>query len=146
MMPPLPISYRSATLADVHVLAELNEQLLEDEQSRWRYTRQQLKARMADFLQGEYKAILFEYGGQILAYALYRYDNPDTIFLRHFLVRREHRRQGVGRECIRLLLSEVLPHINVALDVLIPNERARAFWEAVGFKPYALKMERLIQR
>lgn len=137
------LTYRFATFADLDILAELNRQLIQDEGHRNPMNLAQLRDRMQGWLETSYRAVLFERDGQVAAYALYRFD-PDAVYLRHFFVVRERRRTGVGRAAIQLLLAEVFPtDATVRLDVLIGNERAQAFWQAIGFLPYAVTMERM---
>ena len=133
--------YRKATQTDVPILAELNHQLIRDEGHRNPMTLAQLEQRMRHWLETEYEAILFEQDAHILAYALYKIEN-DYIYLRQFFVSRDQRRQGLGRQALKLLLSEIWPaHLPVRLEVLVGNETARRFWQAVGFSDYALTME-----
>jgi predicted metal-dependent HD superfamily phosphohydrolase len=54
------ISFRTATLDDCALLAELNQQLIRDEGHRNRMTAPQLEQRMRGFIQGEYRAMIFE--------------------------------------------------------------------------------------
>ncbi|MGB0387846.1 MAG: GNAT family N-acetyltransferase [Ardenticatenaceae bacterium] len=67
-----------------------------------------VKDRMRNWLENEYEAIIFEQDGVLVAYALYRHD-PNSIYLRHFFVGRRHRREGIGRQAIQILLSQVWP-------------------------------------
>ena len=142
-MSDLDLRVRPATVADVSLLAELNRQLIQDEGHRNPMTLPELAERMRGFLAGEYRVHLFELDGEAVAYALWR-DDGDAIYLRQFFVDRAHRRAGVGRAAIRLLFDEVFPgNKRVTVDVLIGNDGGRRFWEAVGFRRYALTLERL---
>jgi GNAT superfamily N-acetyltransferase len=137
--------YRFATTADVPMLAWLNKQLVEDEGHRNQsMTVSALERRMQQFLAGDYVAVLFEEGARIVAYALYR-DDPeqnDTLYLRQFFVSRDRRRQGVGKEALRILRQEIWPSDKrVRVGVLWHNQSGRAFWQATGFKPHALELE-----
>ena len=141
------MNYRFATLDDVPLLSSMNRQLVEDEQHRNRFQSDAwFEERMVSFLTGKYKAVLFELEGEIVAYALYTNhpDHSDTIYLRHIFVSRNHRRQGVGREAIRLLQVEILPRDKrLTVEVLADNQDARAFYSAVGFREYSLELEKL---
>jgi ribosomal protein S18 acetylase RimI-like enzyme len=140
--------YRLAAPDDCRLLADLNAQLIRDEGHRNPMTVDQLAERMRSWLAGEYRAVLFaaEQGGEPpqepLGYALFR-EEPEHVYLRQFFVRREARRQGVGRAAIEHLVRSVWPaHKRIRLDVLVGNTAAIAFWRSVGFADYCLTMER----
>jgi len=137
--------YRFATLDDVGFLARMNRQLVQDEQHRNRFKPDAwFEERMRGFLSGGYKAVLFDTAGDVVGYALYadHPDHADTIYLRQIFVSRSHRRRGVGREEMRILKEEVWPKDKrITVGVLVGNEAARAFYEAVGFKPYSIELE-----
>jgi ribosomal protein S18 acetylase RimI-like enzyme len=137
------VRYRIATLADVPLLARMNEHLREDEQSRWALTMEQLENRMRGLLEEGYTAAIFEDDDDVVAYALYR-PVEGGIYLRQFFVSREHRRQGVGKAAIQLLMTEIWPpDARITLDVLVQNQRAADFWKALGFSEYAITLERI---
>ncbi len=128
--------------ADIPTLAALNAQLIVDEGSDNPMTVPQLAERMTEWLDGRYRAILFEIGAEAVAYALYR-DDGESIYVRHFFVTRTHRRNGVGREAMTLLMDEVFPpEKRVVVDVLVRNGRGVAFWHALGFTDFLLTLER----
>ena len=136
------MNYRTATLADIETLAELNHQLIADEGADNPWSVPQLAERMAEWLEGRYRAVLFEEGGAPVAYALYR-DDGESIYLRQFFVTRERRRTGVGRDAIARLVNEVFPPgKRVVVEVLAKNARAMAFWHAMGFVDYFMTLER----
>jgi GNAT superfamily N-acetyltransferase len=139
------IRYRIATLDDVPVLSVMNRQLVEDEGHRNQSkTAAWFAARMRDFLNGEYEAVLFEFEGEVVAYALYtkHRDDKDSIYLKQLFVDRVHRRQGIGREAIRILREEIWPaDKRLTVGVLIDNHTARAFYAAVGYREYSLELE-----
>lgn len=134
--------YRPATLDDCRLLAELNAQLIQDEEHRNPMSVDQLAERMRAWLAGEYRAVIFKRPQETVGYALFR-DEPEHVYLRQFFVRREARRQGVGRAAIEHLVRSVWPaHKRIRLDVLVGNTAAIAFWRSVGFADYCLTMER----
>jgi ribosomal protein S18 acetylase RimI-like enzyme len=139
------LTYRFATLDDVPALARMNRQLVEDEQHRNRFQSDAwFEERMRDFISGAYRAVLFDLAGEVVAYALYKDhpDHADTLYLRQIWVSRSQRRQGIGREAMRLLRDEIWPRDKrVTVEVLVGNEAARAFYEAVGFRPYSIELE-----
>lgn len=101
----------------------------------------ELKQRMSGWLRGEYEAIIFEVEGAVVAYALYAH-KPDHIYLRQFFVCRAFRRQGVGQVAIDILQSQIWPQQTpIRLEVLVANDRARRFWQTIGFSEYAVTME-----
>jgi ribosomal protein S18 acetylase RimI-like enzyme len=136
------MTFRFATLHDCRLLAEMNHQLLEDEKHRNRFmTLPQLEERMRGFLSGEYRGVIFEEGGDVVAYALYR-EQPDEIYLRQLFVPRDRRRRGHGRRAVEILRSDIWPkNKRLTVDVLLHNMEAIAFWRAVGYKDYLLGLE-----
>jgi GNAT superfamily N-acetyltransferase len=132
---------RRATVSDLELLGSLNQQLIEDEGHRSALSLSQLRERMRGWITVEYTAMLFEYKGEVVGYALYR-DEPGLIYLRQFFVRRDRRRKSMGRRAFALLRKQIWPASKrITVEVLILNEAAVAFWKAVGFKEYALTLE-----
>jgi GNAT superfamily N-acetyltransferase len=132
---------RPGTDADAPLLAQLNQQLIQDEVHRNRMTIPELERRMRNWLATEYRAALFIEASTVVAYALYR-PEKDAVYVRQFFVCREHRRRGIGRKAMQMLLGgELAAFDRVYLDVLTKNGGAHCFWEAVGFHDYALTME-----
>jgi ribosomal protein S18 acetylase RimI-like enzyme len=139
------LQYRMATAEDIALLARLNRQLIEDEGHRNRMTLPELAERLRQWLTTEYTAVIFEQGPLPVAYALFR-PEADSIYLRQFLVERQYRRQGIGRQAMQLLLSDIWPAgQRITLDVLVHNRRGQAFWHALGFQDYAITLEMLRQ-
>jgi len=136
------MNFRIATLDDCRLLAGLNHQLLQDERHRNRFmTLPQLEERMRGFLSGEYRGVIFQEDGEVVAYALYR-EQPDEIYLRQLFVVRDRRRRGIGRRAIEILRSEIWPkNKRLTVDVLLHDTTAIAFWRAVGYKDYVLGLE-----
>lgn len=136
------LHYREATPEDAPLLGQLNKELSEDEGHQHELTPVEMVQRMRDFLQGAYRAVLFESDGKVVAYALFR-DEEDSVYLRQFYVVRSMRRRGVGRAAFQLLAEEVFPPKRLYVEVLMHNERAKAFWQALGFGEHFVTMERL---
>lgn len=141
------VTLRPATLDDIPLLARMNRQLIEDEGSRNPMVEAALAERMRDWLAGAYSAVLFMRGNAIAGYAVYQvrhdeyYPEQRYVYLRQLYVLREARRQGVGRAAFGLLREECFPpHVPVMLDVLEHNATGRAFWVALGFRPYVTTM------
>jgi GNAT superfamily N-acetyltransferase len=136
------MTFRLATRNDCPLLAELNHQLAEDEGHRNQFkTVPQLEDRMRGFLSTQYRAVIFDDGGKVVAHALYRED-PDEIYLRQLFVVRDRRRQGLGRRAIEILRSQIWPTgKRLTVDVLVGNLGAIAFWRSVGYQDYYLALE-----
>ncbi|MBI4663758.1 MAG: GNAT family N-acetyltransferase [Verrucomicrobia bacterium] len=140
------LTWRLANLTDVDLLAELNQELIQDEGGCGSLALPQLSERMRNWLQNGYRGVLFAETDDVVAYALYCFaekaEGDRFIFLRHFYVQRARRRKGIGREAVRLLLSEVLPPgSRILLDVLFENQVGREFWRNLGFKEHCLTLE-----
>ncbi len=104
-------------------------------------TVQELEQRMRDWLVSEYAAVIFEDNGEVVAYALYR-KQPEEIYLRQLFVVRNQRRQGIGRQAVEILRTQIWPgNKRLTVEVLVYNTAAIAFWRAVGYQDYSLKLE-----
>lgn len=137
------MEYRFATEADLDLLAEWNHQLIRDEGHRNPMTIPQLRDRMQGWLASEYKAVLFEQVSEPVAYALFREDASE-IYLRQLFVRPDRRRQGIGREAVRILREQIWPSgKRQTVEVLTANASAVAFWRSVGYSDYSLMLERM---
>jgi GNAT superfamily N-acetyltransferase len=135
------LTFRLATPADCPLLAELNHQLIRDEGHRNRMTVPELEARMRGWLTGEYRAVIFEDRGAVVAYALYR-EQADEIYLRQLFVVRHRRRQGIGRQAVALLRRHIWPtNKRLTVEVLTANTGGVAFWRSVGYTDYSLTLE-----
>jgi len=123
------------------MLAELNHQLIGDEGHRNKMTVPELEERMKDWLTSEYAAVIFEDGGEVVAYALY-WEQPKEIYLRQLFVVRTRRREGIGRTAMDILRSKIWPkEKRLTVEVLVKNEAGVAFWRAVGYRDYSLALE-----
>ncbi len=132
---------RPAAQEDLDLLAEWNHQLIRDEGHRNPMTVPELKERMRGWLAGEYQARLFLLNGEPVAYSLYR-ESQDEIYLRQFFVRRDLRRQGIGRRAVDLLQGEIWRRDKrLTVEVLTANQPAVAFWRSVGYRDYSLCLE-----
>jgi len=135
------MTFRAATLDDCPLLAGLNHQLIRDEGHRNQMTVPELEQRMRGWLSGQYRAVIFEDAGGVVAYGLYR-EQPEMIYLRQLFVVRHRRRQGFGRRAVKILRSQVWPKDRrLTVDVLVANQSGVAFWRSVGYTDYALSLE-----
>jgi GNAT superfamily N-acetyltransferase len=123
------------------LLAELNHQLIRAEGHRNPMTVPQLDQRMRGFIEGEYRTIVFERYGEIVTYALYR-EAREEIYLRQLFVVRDRRRQGIGRQAMEILRSQIWPkNKRLTVEVLAANTAVLAFWRAVGYVDHAPTLE-----
>ncbi len=135
------MKHRYASDEDIPLLAEQNYQLIQDERAPNPMSVCELSTRMQGWLDGEYRAIIFERRSEPVAYALFR-PSEEGLYLRQFFVCRAHRRQGVGRRAIELLREQVVPTGQIlSLEVLVHNEDGIAFWRALGFREHALSFQ-----
>lgn len=140
-MPDLNIQFREAARKDAAVLARLNQALIRDEGHRNPMSLPELEQRMARWLQGEYRAVLFEVANEVVGYAVYR-EEPDHVYLRQFFVSPEWRRHGAGRAALAWLKANAWAEATrLRLDVLLNNPAGIAFWRVMGFRDYCLTME-----
>lgn len=142
------MNYRFAAIDDCPLLGQLNFQLIHDEGHRNPMSPPELAARMERWLtSGEYKAVIFQKSGETVAYASFRQEDNQTIYLRQFFVHRERRCCGIGRQAISLLLNEILPkRARLTLEVLSVNPVGIEFWRSLGFISYAVVLEKLPER
>lgn len=132
---------RRASTTDLPLLAELNHQLIEDQQAQNPMTVAQLLERMRQWLAGDYEALIFEIRQEPVAYALIR-PTEGGIHLRQFFVVRTQRRRGVGRNAIELLREEIAPNgTPITLEVLVHNTAGLAFWRGLGFQDHSICLQ-----
>lgn len=134
---------RDAVEADAPMLAEFNQQLVQDEWGGGSMSLERLAERMRRrIIDDEYRVLLFHDRGNDIAYALITADD-ESAFIHHFYVLPEYRGDGRGRQAMDMLLRDVIPPTaRVTLDVLAGNESGRAFWRDAGFTDYSVRMER----
>lgn len=134
------MEFRTGGKRDLHLLAELNRQLIEDEGHANPMSVAELERRMRGWLVRSYTAVLFLEEAGVVGYALYRSDDAG-IFLRQFFICRSERRKGRGRAAMRLLLGRIWPPgTTVTLEALCSNQAAIAFWHSLGFGDYAMTL------
>jgi len=124
----MKLSVHQASDADLALLAEWNHQLIRDEGHRNPMTVEQLAVRMKEWLRGDYQAVVFSSEGPV-GYALFKQEES-LIYLRHFFVRRDRRRAGIGRTAFGLLRREVWPPEVRLLGASAPTPRhMRSGWQ-----------------
>lgn len=135
------LTFRRAAMDDCRLLGRLNYQLIRDLGLPHRMTISELEKRMRAFLASAHRAIVFELGAKVVAYALYR-ESPNDIYLRQFLVVRGQRRQGIARRAVGMLRSQVWSKgKGLTVEVLLANKRALEFWRRVGYTEHSLRLE-----
>jgi predicted acetyltransferase len=135
------LNYRKAKVQDVPLLARLNQQLIEDEGHSNPMTLPELVERMRHWLGTGYAAVIFEDEEGVIAYAVYQ-EEPAQIYLRQFLVVRERRRRGLGREAMNVLFNKIWPQDKrLTVSALSQNTPAMEFWRAMGYTEYSVTLE-----
>jgi ribosomal protein S18 acetylase RimI-like enzyme len=134
------LKHRPAKDADLDLLAEWNHQLIRDERHRNPMTVAQLRERMEGWLAGEYRAVIFLAGTEIVAYALYK-EEEQEIYLRQLFVRSGQRRKGFGQDAVRILHTQIWPRKRLTVEVLCGNPEAIKFYRRLGYKDYCLRLE-----
>ncbi len=123
---------------DTAMLASLFQELVEDEPADVLRTEETALKEMEALLARGEKAYIFTAGSETAGYALVIEDRKPP-YLHQFYTCRNERRKGYGTAAFALLL-ETLNINEMDLDVYVWNERGRAFWESLGFKPRAIIM------
>ena len=137
----MELQFRWAGDGDLDLLADWNNQLIQDEGHRDQMAVPELRERMRRWLAGEYRAVIFLSQGEPAAYGLYR-ETDDEVYLRQLFVRRDKRRAGIGRQAMDIFLHKIWPQgKRRTVDVLTKNEPAVQFWRAVGYEDYSLTLE-----
>ena len=130
-----------AKLTDADILAELNKELIEDEQHPNPMNISQLTERMREWLTTDYICYMAKEKGSIVAYCLYRNDGVHY-YMRQLYVDRVHRRKGIATRLLDWLSENVWTDKKVRLDVLAHNEAAVAFYKRYGFRIGVFRMEK----
>jgi ribosomal protein S18 acetylase RimI-like enzyme len=134
--------FRAATADDAPALGRLNHQLIRDEGHANPMNEGELVERMRGWLVDDgYEALVGYDGDDAVAYVLWR-DQADGVYLRQIFVQRDYRRQGTARH-LMLSVFERWPAKRLVVDVLAGNARALAFWRRMGYRDYAVMLERL---
>ncbi|HIF94882.1 MAG TPA: GNAT family N-acetyltransferase [Myxococcales bacterium] len=129
---------RFAESKDIALLSQLNHELIEDERAPNPMSIDELNQRMTTWLEGDYRAVIFELESSDVAYALYR-EEKDGLYLRQFYVVRDRRRQGIGQTAIELFREQVVGSgQTLTLEVFSHNETGIVFWRALGFQEHSI--------
>lgn len=131
-------NFTVAPCFDIPLLSVMFLELAEDEKSDIQRTEKIAREEMAAFLEHGEKAYAFSVSGDIVGYALVNVLRKPP-YLHHFYICRKDRRKGYGTVAFNALL-DVLGAWEMDLDVYDWNERGKAFWKSLGFKPRAVIM------
>jgi len=129
---------KNCSFEDILSLAEMNQQLIEDEKAETNLNMQQLEERMKEFISSEYRAFIFYENKKIIGYALCNmFKKP--VYLRQFFICRGERRKGYGKQAF----NELLDYLNIReidIDVYAWNKTGVAFWKSLGFEKRCYSM------
>lgn len=132
------IDIQVCSKADIELLADLNRQLIEDEEYDVRLGIEKLKERMGGFLEDGYRAYFFKEHGKVRGYALVDFKR-EPLYLRHYFICRDCRRLGYGTACFKKLLA-MLETDKIDIEVMFWNNRGYGFWKFLGFKERSIYM------
>ncbi|NIK70576.1 MULTISPECIES: GNAT family N-acetyltransferase [unclassified Paenibacillus] len=132
------LTIRMGCEADLELLADLNQQLIEDEPHDNAMTVGELMERMRHFIETAYKAYLFERGSEIIGYALVDHTRQ-PLYIRQFFICRDQRRNGYGKIAFGKLAA-LLQTDQLDIEVMYWNEAAYAFWGSLGFRERSIYM------
>lgn len=140
---------RSASLADVLLLAQMNQQLILDEGSKNAMELPQLEARMREWISTDRQAVLVVHQDNVIGYLLYRlmrdeyFPYQNSIYVRQYFITPRYRRRGIGQIAFERITQEHFPQdYAVMLDVLETNPEGKAFWLKLGFEVYNTTLRR----
>ncbi|WP_199621280.1 GNAT family N-acetyltransferase [Paenibacillus alkalitolerans] len=126
------------TIEDLDLLAQLNKQLIEDEQHDNKMNIEELKLRMEGFLQSDYRAYLFKEHAHVRGYALVNHSRQ-PLYLRQFFICRDSRRLGYGKTAFKFLVRFLETDV-LDIEVMFWNKRGYEFWKSLGFEERSIYM------
>ena len=140
------MTFRFATDSDLPFVAQMNRELLQDESLTSGLSECELLNRLARWVTEGHRLILFELEGEPVGYALFSFGErlgEKLVYLRHFFVKKRHRRKGYGRKAMEHLVGEVWPKsVPVYVDTRSDNTDALEFWKALHFDVFSLTFVR----
>ena len=141
----MQLTLKTATFRDVTELCIFNQLLIRDEGSTNVMVLKELEQRMLGLFNNGYQATFVCIDEVNIGYVLFVERKNERakpyVFLRHFFIQDEYRRQGIGKDVISQLKAEQFKDKKVLLEVLVSNERGRNFWESCGFEYRSMTME-----
>lgn len=139
------LALRSSDEADLPWLAAMNRALWEDSGVQNGMTPDQVIARFRRRAAEGYRVAVFERSAERVGFASHQArvtdDGLPYTHLAQFLIAREHRGLGLGREAFALLQAGWPAGGRVTLDVFHANAAGRRFWDHLGFRPFSTAME-----
>lgn len=146
---PNNIRLRPATLGDVAILAEMNQQLIIDEGNFNTMSLEELEQRMVKWLSAGREGVIVERNDDVIGYMLFWrvedefYPYKDSIYIRQFFIQPSFRRRGIGQIAFDRIIAEFIDDgVALTLDVLESNPEGKAFWAKLGFVEYHTTMRR----
>lgn len=146
---PNNIRLRLATLDDVAILAEMNQQLIIDEGNFNTMSSEELEQRMVKWLSAGREGVIVERNDDVIGYMLFWrvedefYPYKDSIYIRQFFIQPSFRRRGIGQIAFDRIIAEFVDDgVALTLDVLESNPEGKAFWAKLGFVEYHTTMRR----
>lgn len=143
----MELRLQRATISDIPVLAVMNKQLIEDEQSANPMGIKELEGRMQEFFDADWKVDFIMCEEERIGYALYQYREASVhrekkqVYVRQYFIGREHRNRGYGKAGVELLIKCRFQGVqSIEIDVLETNPEGKRFWDKAGFKPYFTNM------
>ena len=132
------ITLGTATFDDCPALAQMNRQLIDEGQQTNTMTVSELESRMRDwFEKGAYTGYTFKLDGEIIGYALI---DLSEMWVRHFFINREYRRQGYGKEAVSLLFEQLGVN-EIGLSCMTNNVPGQAFWRSFDHEIFSVKFK-----
>ena len=123
---------RRATACDAGILSRWYGQLRADEGADNSMTGEEVSAQMLSFLEGTtYEMFVLVVNGEDVGYGMLDVTKVPR-YLRHLFIVPQHRRKGLGRVIIGLLVGRC-PAGELDIEVLAWNRSAIAFYERLGF-------------
>jgi hypothetical protein len=143
----MTLAIRAANDDDLSCLAQMNKHLIEDEGSRNPMSVEQLRQRMQEWLDADWKVDLFVENDAVVGYAVYQFRQDEylldktIVYLRQMFIERTKRSRGLGNRAFELLTQTRIPtDCSIVIDVLATNPKGAKFWSQVGFQPYCTTM------
>ena len=140
------MTFRFANGSDLPVVAQMNRELLQSERLASDPSECELLDRLAKWMTEGQRIILFDSESQPVGYALFSFGErlgEQLVYLRHFFIRKEHRRKGYGRKAMEHLESEIWPRgVPVYVDTNSGNRVALEFWKSLHFEVFSLTLVR----
>ena len=140
------MTFRFANSSDLPVVAQMNRELLQGERLASDLSECEVLDRLAKWMAEGHRIILFDLECQPVGYALFSFGErlgEQLVYLRHFFIRKEHRRKGYGRKAMEHLESEIWPRgVSVYVDTRAENRGALDFWKSLHFEVFSVTLAR----